>query len=375
MNRNRFTATFTAEQVRRHYEEYPYPHYPLIASVQPADACHLNLNALWAYFNNTLPPHSAQRILIAGSGTFAPYPFSIANPQSEITALDLSEKSLRRARLHCLLHWRMNVLFETADLCQADTARGLFGMIDAFGVLHHLYDPCEGLIALEKRLAPGGIMRVMVYSRYARREEESIRRAFRMLKVRELKDVKNLLKRSRIGSRLSDYALSSPEARYNSGIVDALLHPSVHTYKIDEFLELLKKAALVPLRFTHPGALPDPEAEVMRIRDMEARHESPGNFVVYLGREKSESELHKAKNKDDSMIQLNTSLSASVGLFCLKDMLIDSKFGGQSVRLDRKERNFLRKFMNPVPWQYLSDQAKQKVTVYRDMLFLLQYVQ
>lgn len=373
MNRNQFAATLMAEQVRRHYEEYPYPCYPLIASVRPADTPHLNLQALWAYFNNTLPPKSAQRILIAGCGTFAPYPFSVANPDSDIVALDLSEKSLKRARLHTFLHGCRNVNFEAGDLCSGNVAPGLFGMIDAFGVLHHLEDPSAGLIALEKRLAPDGVIRVMLYSRYARREEESIRRALRLLKVRELKGLKKLLKRSPADSRVNNYVSSSSEASYDSGLADALLHPCVHTYKIEELLELVASADLVPLRFAHYGAHADPDTEISRIRAIEACHESPGNFVLYLGRKKAKTGHTPSKNLDESMIVINPSLRNYVARFSMKKLAIDSRFGSGELLLDRKERNFLRAFMVPTPCSSLSEEAKQKVAVYRDALFLLQY--
>ena len=115
-----------SETVRRHYERYPYPQFPLLASVRAGDTYALNLIALWTRFNGELPPKEAQRILIAGCGSFSPYPFSVANPESEITALDLSASSLRRARLHCLLHGRHNVRYRAGDLLDAAAAPGPF---------------------------------------------------------------------------------------------------------------------------------------------------------------------------------------------------------------------------------------------------------
>ena len=79
-----------SEAVRHHYEEYPYPSYSLVASVRRCDTYALNLEAIWARFNGSLPPTEARRILIAGCGSFSPYPFAVANPRIPITALDLS---------------------------------------------------------------------------------------------------------------------------------------------------------------------------------------------------------------------------------------------------------------------------------------------
>src|SRR6185369_7704756 len=105
-----------SDPVQTHYQKYPYPHYPLLASVRRCDTYALNLVALWARFNGALPPQTARRILVAGCGSFSPYPFALSNPEADITALDLSGRSLKRARLHCLLHGIHNVTFRCGDL-------------------------------------------------------------------------------------------------------------------------------------------------------------------------------------------------------------------------------------------------------------------
>jgi hypothetical protein len=51
----------------------------------------------------------------------------------------------------------------------------------------------------------------MVYSRYARREEESIRRALRMLQVNDPIVVQRLIRQSGAGSRLRGFAGASDE--------------------------------------------------------------------------------------------------------------------------------------------------------------------
>ena len=271
------------EKVRSHYETYPYPHYPLIASVRRCDTYALNLLALCSRFNGRLPPADSGRILIAGCGSFSPYPFAISNPDNALTALDLSMANLKRARLHCLLHGIRNVRFCQGNLLDPASTDGQFGLIDAYGVLHHLTDPLEGLKSLAARLTDNGIIRVMVYSRYARKEEESIRRAFRLLGIQDAATVRQLISRSKAGSRLRRYVDDSYEAHTVSGLADALLHPCVKTYKIDEFMEMTRQSGLQPLLFAHDGALADIDDEVSRIRSMESQKRSPGNFLLFLG--------------------------------------------------------------------------------------------
>jgi SAM-dependent methyltransferase len=356
------------DTVQRHYETYPYPRYPLLASLHREDSYALNLDALWARFNGTLPPTGRKRILIAGCGSFAPYPFSIATPHAEIIALDLSRRSLNRARLHCLLHGRRNVSFQCGDLLDPALAPGPFHLIDAYGVLHHLNEPLQGFKALAARLTEGGIMRVMVYSRYARREEESIRRALRLLGVRDTSTLRRLMARSRPGSRLRRFSQTSPEASFEAGLADALLHPCVHTFRINQLLDLLEQSSLRPLLFAHHGALEPVDGEVERLRCMEARHDSPGNFVVYAGRVTT-----PPCSGSGCSLLLNPCLTGAVSPLRLTAPRIQGRLGHPTPHLGRGERAFLRRFRTPVKRDSLSPGERRAADVYTKALFLLQY--
>lgn len=358
-----------ADDVRTHYERYPYPRYPLLASLRRCDTYALNLSALWARFNGTLPPRDAQRILIAGCGSFSPYPFSLANPDIPITALDLSDRNLRRARLHCLLHGRTNVAFCRGDLLDAPQADSPFGLIDAYGVLHHLEDPLAGLKALAGRLAPGGMIRLMVYSRYARREEESIRRAFRLLGITDPAAARRLIGRAKPGSRLRRFVEASDEASYDSGLADALLHPRVHTFRIGGLLEMVRQSGLEPLLFAHHGALESVEREVERLTAMEAARCAPGNFVLYAGRKVG----GPCPDDHDALVMLNPCLARIVTPFSLGDVRIAPRLGVPTTVLGRPERSFLRSFRQPRPWGALSAPDRAVVQSYRSALFLVQF--
>lgn len=358
-----------SEAVHRHYEEYPYPSYPLAASVRRCDTYALNLDALWARFNGRLPQPEAKRILIAGCGSFSPYPFAVANPGIPITALDLSRRSLQRARLHCLLHGRLNVTFTAGNLVDPKVVDGKFGLIDAYGVLHHLENPLEGLKSLAEKLVDGGILRIMVYSRYARREEESIRRAFRLLKIRDIKAVRRLIYQAKPGSRLSRFAATSSEITSVSGLADALLHPCVHTFRIDQCMELAEGSGLQPLLFAHSDALEDVHAEIRRIRMLETAGRSPGNFVLYLGRKSCRSgpAIH------DSLLMLNPCLRGSVGLLDFRTLRVIPRLGHRTPLIGYRERRFLRQFANAVPWKTLPASVQTAAGVYLKALFLLNF--
>jgi SAM-dependent methyltransferase len=359
-----------SDPVQTHYQHYPYPNYPLIASVRRCDTYALNLQALWARFNLTLPPPEAGKILIAGCGTFAPYPWAVANPDVPITAVDLSARSLRRARWHCLLHGKLNVDYRCGDLADQAAIAGEFGLIDSFGVLHHLEDPLAGLKALECRLVPGGILRIMLYSRYARREEESIRRAFRLLGIETPRAARRLFKKARAGSRLAGYLAAADETATDAGLADALLHPRVRTYRIDELLEMISQAGLRPLLFAHPGALEDVAEEIGRLRALDKMQRSPGNFVLYLGRN---NETTLGEKPADSMIMLNPCLTASVSLFKLGTLRIPARTGCANPPLGLRARSFLRAFTSPVPSSRITGEEAEMVAMYKRALFLSEY--
>jgi SAM-dependent methyltransferase len=359
-----------ANPVQIHYQNYPYPTYPLIASVRCCDTYALNLNSLWARFNKSLPPIEAKNILIAGCGTFAPYPMAVANPDVPITALDLSERSLQRARWHCLLHGRRNVTFRCGDLSELSGIDGHFGLIDSYGVLHHLDDPQAGLQALAGLLVPGGMVRVMLYSRYARREEESIRRAFRILGIQSPRQARQLLQKAGTGSRLAQYLAASDETSTASGLADALLHPRVTTYRIDALLEMVAQAGLEPLLFAHRDAMEDPADEIARLRMLERDRQSPGNFVLYLGRRNSKQ---VDAGSSDSMIMLNPCLAGSVSSFALGTLQVNSRIGVANPLLSYGDKRFLRKFITPVQRCTLSLDEVKRVAVYKRLLFLVEF--
>ena len=360
-----------SDPVQTHYQSYPYPRYPLAASVRRCDTYALNLETLWTRFNRTLPPPEAKKILIAGCGTFAPYPWAVANPDVKITALDLSERSLRRARWHCLLHGRRNVEYRCGDLLDQSGFDSKFGLIDSFGVLHHLENPLAGLRALERSLVPGGIMRIMLYSRYARREEESIRRAFRLLGIKTPKAARRLLGKARPGSRLAQYLAVADEVATDDGIADALLHPRARTYCVDDLLELVGQAGLKPLLFAHYGALEAVSDEIVRLRTLEKVKQAPGNFVLYIGRNREDNK----KGRAEGMIMLNPCLTSCVGQFRLGKLHVPPRVGCDNPPLGFRDRRFLRSFVRPVPSSQISSSEAEVVARYKRALFLTEYDQ
>ncbi len=360
-------SVFQQEAVRRHYETHPYPHYPLLASVRRADTYALNLEALWGYANGCRPPLHYQRILVAGCGSFSPYPFAVANPASEIMALDLSRSSLRRARLHCLLHGCLNVTSQAGDLNDPAIAPGPFGLIDAYGVLHHLGDPLAGLQALTARLAPGGILRVMLYSHAARRGIEAARRALRRLGVRDVKGVRCLRDRlggdSRLGQRLRE---PGADTAFTAGLADAFLHPQVQTFTVQALQCLLDKSGLEILLAGHPGALLEPARELKRLAQAETDGELAHNFILYLVRKGQGS----CRLESQTLLRTNPCLAGPLRIPLLP-LRLQPRLGRPLPELGLAARMLLRRCLNSKPTVQLSPAERDLVEELWEALLLV----
>ncbi len=357
------------DEVAGHYERHPYPHFPLLASIPRHDTYAMNLTALWARFNGELPAERQGRILLAGCGAFSPYPMSLANPGAKVIGVDLARNNLRRARLHCLLHGFLKACLWQGNFLDPAIAPGPFHFIEAFGVLHHLDDPAAGICALEERLAPGGILRVMVYGHYARQEAESIRRSMRLLGVKDVETLKQLIRRALPDSRLGHFIDCSREARTDSGLADLFLHPNVHTYRIDEFLEMISRSGLTPLLFTHRDALADVDQEIRRLRELDRRRETRTNIVCYLGRDcKGEAPVSSR-----SYVLLNPALKAAVSSLRPGAPVPINRLGHENPPLDGKARRFLRRFISPIHELSLSLADQELARRYLKELFLVRF--
>ncbi|HEX4736253.1 MAG TPA: class I SAM-dependent methyltransferase [Allosphingosinicella sp.] len=165
------------------------------------------------------PLPAAAEILVAGCGTGREAALAACRfPEARITAIDISEVSLDYARERCAadIDFRRLDLYRTGDLGRA------FDMILCSGVLHHLPNPEAGWAALHEVLKPGGVMRIMVYSRLGRLRVQAARRHFVDLLDRPVDD--DLLREVR--RRLIDRA-------------PALLHRSADFYPLGHVHDLL----------------------------------------------------------------------------------------------------------------------------------------
>ena len=159
-------------QLAAQYEAYPYPRR------DPADEAkrlligspgHLREIDFWAH-GARRPGSRPLRALIAGGGTgdatimLATQMIRAGRPRHCHLARPLQGGPRRRrgagsARGLTNVEWVMRSLLDLPG-----SGLGPFDYVDCCGVLHHLPDPLEGLLALISVLAPGGGIGLMVYA-------------------------------------------------------------------------------------------------------------------------------------------------------------------------------------------------------------------
>lgn len=197
---------------------------------------------------------SVQSMLLAGCGTDEPVLHAALHVRARIRAIDLSKRSLRRAKLklgiYAALHparmWRdlllkRRVVFEAGDLVDVLQRKPeVFDHIQCVGVLHHQKDPFQMLGVLAASLKPAGALRLMVYSRSGRGVERAAQRSLlgRFAAMQKFGWVWRgrmlwrafLLKVWYLKSVVLRTSGASRRFRYTRGrlshMADALLHPS-----------------------------------------------------------------------------------------------------------------------------------------------------
>ena len=94
---------------------------------------------------------------------------NFARAGAQVTAVDLSEKSLEVARKRAQVYGLRNITFlqANAEELTGSVAARDFDLVYSFGVLHHTPNPKQALTEISALLRPGGTLKLMVYYRYS----------------------------------------------------------------------------------------------------------------------------------------------------------------------------------------------------------------
>ena len=186
-------------------------------------------------------------ILIAGCG---PFQHSIETASrfesSRVTAVDLSLASLAYAQRKTNELGITNIKYFQGDILKLDQQEQQFDLIESGGVLHHMEDPMAGWSILADLLKTGGLMKIGLYSEFARghivqtREDISLRgiatteaeiRRFRQYLI-DSRDEHHL----KVRSALDFFSLSE--------VRDLLFHVQEHHFTLPKIQKCLDKLGL-----------------------------------------------------------------------------------------------------------------------------------
>ncbi len=115
------------------------------------------------------PSVKGKRILEIGCGMGTTSVNFARAGAKQVTAVDLSEKSLSLAKQRAEVYGLTNIEFYHANAEELSTVVPLqeYDLIFSFGVIHHTTHPEKVLTQLQRYLAPQGQLKLMVYYRYS----------------------------------------------------------------------------------------------------------------------------------------------------------------------------------------------------------------
>jgi 2-polyprenyl-3-methyl-5-hydroxy-6-metoxy-1,4-benzoquinol methylase len=242
-------AADPAEQIRDFYESHPYP--APIDSLDRHRELYRNPDRRRA-LSLLLWPTERQRpnreILVAGCGTSQAAALALREPEARVTAIDISDTSLRHTRDLQQKHRLSNLVLHRVAIEEVAVLGQNFDQIVCTGVLHHLADPDIGLRSLRGVLAANGAMQVMVYAAYGRAGIYMMQEYCRLLGVAatktELRDLG-----ATIGALSSDHPIAgvvrrAKDFRDPDALADALLHPRDRAYTVPQLYAWLERCGL-----------------------------------------------------------------------------------------------------------------------------------
>ena len=247
-------ADAVTHAVTKQYEGWPFPAWRRITvgnSLRLPD----EIRKLDPEGPNSIPVDAETLIAGCGTGREAAT-IALAYPATRITAIDLSETSLKYARRQCDLVGATNIRFIRLDLHKIAELGERFDAIYCSGVLHHLPDPEAGWSALAAVLRPGGVMKIMVYSRIARFLVSATRNLIRDLAAGPITD--DLLRRVR--QRIMEHSEFAPARLLMNtrdfstliGTYDLLLHPHEDPFDVPRISRGLERLRLRLISFLLP---------------------------------------------------------------------------------------------------------------------------
>ena len=243
------TPADRAQAIRTFYESHPYP-APVTTLEQRLDRYRdprrrraQNL-LLWPLEK----PRPDRSILVAGCGTSQAARHALTEPHARVTAIDVSETSLRHTHDLQRKHDIRNLQLHRLAIERVGELGETFDQIVCTGVLHHLSDPDAGLRALHDVLAVNGAMHIMVYAPYGRAGIYMMQDYCRLLGIgvrdEDLRDLGETVQALPIDHPIAGVVKRAKDFARPDALADALLNPQDRAYSVPQVYDWLERCGL-----------------------------------------------------------------------------------------------------------------------------------
>jgi tetratricopeptide (TPR) repeat protein/SAM-dependent methyltransferase len=252
----------TSLLVQRQYEENPYPRWIRQAPAERADTVTGYLHQKFPLsVGRSFGGEKVPEILIAGCGT-GQHSIETAQcfPEANILAIDLSASSLGYASYKTRELGITSIEYAQADIMALVNTGRRFDLVESVGVLHHLLDAFAGWNVLVSLLAPGGFMRLGLYSKTARK---NITAARGFVAERGYGAGSDDIRQARqdiaewVNRDAAEAILNSPDFFSLSSCRDLIFHAQEHCITLAQIEAFIKKSGLAFLGFDLGGDVLD----------------------------------------------------------------------------------------------------------------------
>lgn len=175
-----------AEQVKKHFDEGPYPDVPISEKA----CCNLNdlynwslITPFYRKYQKIISTEGLQVLDVGCGSGYVAQKLVEANPGITLTGVDLSPKSIEVAQARFDHHGYRGHRFIAMSAEDLPQLGQTFDYINCHETLYLLPDPLAGLKAMKSVLREGGIIRANVHSFYQRQSYFRIQELFRFLGV------------------------------------------------------------------------------------------------------------------------------------------------------------------------------------------------
>ncbi|MDH2427990.1 class I SAM-dependent methyltransferase [Sphaerisporangium sp. TRM90804] len=225
------------------YSEFPYPwHVTRLAraddpTLHPA----LVSQELGDFTGGRMPPGA--RIWVPGCGVNQALIMALRFPSATVVGSDVSEESLRMCGAAAEQVGASNLVLRDEGITQA-SYREEFDYIACTGVIHHCPNPGTLLERLGAALKPSGVVELMVYNTFHRREITAFQEAMRLIgRDQDLWYAKRLAAAFRTDNLLTrqiQAEVEDPDVQF----ADTWLNPYEQTYTVADLDGLAGRAGL-----------------------------------------------------------------------------------------------------------------------------------